>query len=325
MFKHLPRRRLAALLVASLVLVGCGGPDAPAPSVGPSGNPPAAPETKADAANAEKTYTMTGEVKEVDRSNSSAVIKHDPIPGLMDVMTMRFKIDPPEDLDNVRVGDKVEAKLWVRRAKGEIADYHLDGLVVTEEAPSQPLSVNLATGEVTDKPKTLEIGELVPDFTFTDQTGRARRLSDERGKVVVLTFIYTRCPLPNFCPLMDGKFAGLAKLVAASPERTKNVRLISMSFDPEHDTPEVLEKHAQLRGAKPPLWTYAVAPHAELAKVMGPLGLAYGPRADEIAHNLCTAVIDRDGKLARLAVGNQNDWTPSEFLGVISKVLNKND
>lgn len=321
--KHSPRRRFVASLVASLLLAGCGGPDASAPA----GGSPAAPGAKAQApaANDEQTYTMTGEVKEVDRSNSSAVIKHDAIPGLMDVMTMRFKIDPPEDLDNVRVGDKIEAKLWVRRKKGEIADYGLDGLVVTEEAPPAPLSVNLATGEVTDKPKTLAVGDLVPDFAFTDQDGRARRLSEERGKVVVLTFIYTRCPLPNFCPLMDGKFAGLAKLVAASPGRSEKVRLISMSFDPEHDTPEVLKKHAGLRGAKPPLWTYAVAPHDELAKVMGPLGLAYGPRAGEIAHNLCTAVIDPDGKLARLAVGNQNDWTPSEFLGVISQVLNKID
>ena len=81
------------------------------------------------------------------------------------------------------------------------------------------------------------------------------------------------------------------------------VRLISLSFDPDHDTPDVLRKHAQIRGAAPPLWSYAVASHDELAKIAAPLGLFYGPGKDEIAHNLCTAVIDRAGKLARLEVG----------------------
>ncbi len=124
----------------------------------------------------------------------------------------------------------------------------------------------------------LEPGEPVPDFAMTTQDGKTLRLSDLRGKVVVLTFIYTRCPLPDFCPLMDGKFAELARTVAAVPGRAEQVRLLSVSFDPEHDTPEVLAKHAKLRGAKPPLWTFAVASHEELRKVAAPLGLTYGPR-----------------------------------------------
>lgn len=319
-------RRLAPLCMLVGLAAGCGRHDAPAPTAGPSAqSAPAAPQAEAAEANQEQTYTLTGEVKEVDRTNSSVVIRHDAIEGLMDVMTMRFKIDPPESLGDVRPGDKVEAKLWVLRKKGEIADYRLDDLVVTDYAPEAPksLTVNLATGEVSEKPKTLQIGEVVPDFAFTDQEGKARKLSDERGKVVVLTFIYTRCPLPNFCPLMDSKFSGLAKLLAANPKRAEQVRLLSVSFDPEHDTPEVLAKHAQMRGAKPPLWTFATAPHPELAKVMGPLGLAYGPKDGEIAHNLCTAIIDPQGKLTRLAVGGQNDWTPSEFLGAVTAALNK--
>lgn len=142
---------------------------------------------------------------------------------------------------------------------------------------------------------------------MTTQDGKVLRLADLRGKVVALTFIYTRCPLPDFCPLMDRKFSALAQSISAFPERAKHIRLISLSFDPEHDTPDILRKHALIRGATPPLWSYAVASHEELAKIAPALGLFYGPTQGEIAHNLCTAIIDRQGKLARVEVGTQRN------------------
>jgi protein SCO1/2 len=150
---------------------------------------------------------------------------------------------------------------------------------------------------------------------MTGQDGSAFKLSDLRGHDVVLTFIYTRCPLPDFCPAMDRRFADLAQSLSTSPGRSEKVRLISLSFDPEHDTPDVLRKHAQIRGATPPLWTFAVASHDELAKVAAPLGLVYGPGKNEILHNLCTAVIDPGGKLVRLEVGTKNNrWTTADIL-----------
>ena len=114
---------------------------------------------------------------------------------------------------------------------------------------------------------------------------------------------------------MDRRFSELAESLSKSPSRSEKVRLISLSFDPEHDTPEVLRKHAQIRGATPPLWTFAVASHAELAKIAPPLGLMYGPGKNEIIHNLCTAVIGTDGKLVRLEVGTKNNrWTTADML-----------
>ena len=146
-----------------------------------------------------------------------------------------------------------------------------------------------------EEPRRLEIGDAVADFTMTNQDGKTVKLSDLRGNVVALTFIYTRCPLPDFCPLMDKKFSELARRLGAFPQARNKVRLISLSFDPEHDTPDLLRKHAQVRGATPPLWSYAVASHAELAKIGVPLGLYYQPGDNEIAHNLCTAIIDATG------------------------------
>jgi protein SCO1/2 len=118
---------------------------------------------------------------------------------------------------------------------------------------------------------------------------------------------------------MDRKFAELAGAVAAIPERARYVRLISLSFDPEHDTPEILKKHARTQGAQPPLWTFAVAAHDQLARVAPGLGLTYGPTATEIIHNLSTAVIDPAGKLVSLRVGTAaKSWTTAEMLREIA-------
>ncbi len=161
---------------------------------------------------------------------------------------------------------------------GAVNDYELRGVVVTKPAPKETMVLRLSQGkaELVPAPKQLQVGEAVPDFAMTMQDGKVVRLSQLRGKVVVLTFVYTRCPLPDFCPLMDKKFGALAQSIAAFPQRAQHIRLISLSFDPEHDTPEVLRKHALIRGAMPPLWSYAVANHEELAKVAPGLGLVYG-------------------------------------------------
>jgi protein SCO1/2 len=126
-----------------------------------------------------------------------------------------------------------------------------------------------------------------------------------------MTFIYTRCPLPDFCPLMDRKFADLARLLMARPERAEGVRLLSISFDPEHDTPEVLARHARTLDATGPLWTFAVASHEELTRVGPSLGLSYGPTPSQIIHTLSTAVIGPDGRLIRLEEGNR--WRPEDL------------
>jgi protein SCO1/2 len=134
----------------------------------------------------------------------------------------------------------------------------------------------------------------------------------------VLTFIYTRCPLPDYCPAIDGKFRRLADRLSQVKGRAEGVRLLSVSFDPEHDTPEALRKHAALVGARPPLWTFAVASHEERRKVAERLGLMYGPMPNEIVHNLCTAVVAPDGTLARLEVGaSGKSWEPDDLLRTV--------
>jgi len=263
-------------------------------------------------------------VKRVEKELEHVTIDHEAVPGLMDAMKMRFSFKDHAVLDRLEPGDAVEGTLQVEKENGVVLDYRLRGLAVTRPAPPRRLVKGESADNLPlrDQPRRLEIGDLVPDFTMTNQDGKAVRLADLRGNVVVLTFIYTRCPLPDFCPLMDRKFADLAQHLGNFPGRARLVRLISLSFDPDHDTPDVLRKHAQIRGAAPPLWSYAVASHDELAKIGAPLGLFYGPGKDDIAHNLCTAVIDRAGKLARLEVGTAgNKWETVSFLKTIYSLI----
>jgi protein SCO1/2 len=327
---HLSLRALCRYVVSGLLILlaaGCRqdrgeGSGAP-PAAG--GSPlqseknvrPSGVETVTD-------YPLKGVVRKVARDTGDLTIRHEAISGLMGAMTMPFPLKDRAVLDRVQSGDSVEGTLRVWTDMGVVNHYELLGLTVVKQA-SPHVDRAISKGMVPvqqGRPRKLETGETVPDFAMTTQDGSVVKLSELRGNVVVLTFIYTRCPLPDFCPLMDRKFADLSQKISTFPARSKKIRLISLSFDPEHDTPDVLRKHAQVRGAVPPLWTYAVASHDELAKIAAPLGLFYEPGTNEIAHNLSTAVIDPEGKLARLEVGTQrNRWETTDLLKTIYSLL----
>jgi len=313
-----PTGPLRTSLLALLFLPGCSGNPPPA-RVEPVSKTEAAKETEkhAEEPTTKVTYAFKGVVKRVRPELGQVVIAHEAIPGFMNAMTMPFTLKNRELLEDVQPDDEVEGELLVEKEGKIVKDYEVTNLVVARPAMPSPKALSLGPdGELrlSDVPKRLEPGETVPDFAMTDQDGKVFRLSDLRGQVVVLTFIYTRCPLPDFCPLMDRTFAELAGKLAGQAAQSSKVRLLSVSFDPEHDTPEVLRRHAGVQGAKPPLWTFAVASHEELAKIAPRVGLTYGPTATEIIHNLCTAVIDPEGKLARLEVGNAvKRWSPAQI------------
>jgi protein SCO1 len=303
---------------------GCGSgrsggaaADISAPPVRAAVKKPAAPDP------AVTDYVLKGIVKRVEQELEHVRIQHEAIPGFMEAMTMRFAYKDKSVLGSLRLGDQVEGTLRVERSNGVVNRYELLGLTVTKPAPAgMAPNISRKTAILRKEPRRLEIGDPVPDFAMTSQDGKVVKLSDLRGNVVALTFIYTRCPLPDFCPLMDKKFSELAQRLGAFPGRASKVRLISLSFDPEHDTPDLLRKHAQVRGATPPLWSYAVASHAELAKIGVPLGLYYQPGDSEIAHNLCTAIIDSKGTLARLDIGTErNKWASADLLKLIYSLV----
>ncbi len=296
---------VAAALGLSLAS-GCGRPE---PSTAPQ-PVPAGPKKLLEAApkrEGRQVFTLKGVVQAVDAAEGEVTIAHEAMPGFMDAMVMPFVIKDKTVLDDVRPGDVVHGPMVVDFRGGSIKNYELTDLTVTGTAP---LKKSEAAEAASTMPEPLKVGDVVPDFAVTTQDGAALRLSELRGRVVALTFIYTRCPLPDFCPAVDAKFAELSRRISAVPARSEHVRLLSISFDPKHDTPEVLRAHARLRGAKPP-WSFNVAAPEELAKVGPLLGLDYYPERDQFAHNLTTAVVDPEGRLARLELGR--NWTPADL------------
>ena len=313
-------------------VVGCGRPvpqtpakvSDPTPILAPAqevARPPEARQTppKLDGRH---EFILNGVVQAVEPDEGEVTIAHEAMPGFMDAMTMPFLLKDKSVLDDVRPGDIVHGPMVVVFKKGNIKDYELTDLTVTGTVPPPRDKTLVAALNAIDRPKPLDVGEVVPDFTVTTQTGATLKLSDLRGKVVAVTFIYTRCPLPDFCPMVDAKFAEVARRVGFPARRAEQVELISISFDPEHDTPEVLTRYAQLRGAKPP-WIYAVASGAELSKIGPLLGLDYYPEQNQFAHNLTAAVIGPDGRLARLELGRS--WTPADLARTMINLIPSRD
>ena len=247
-----------------------------------------------------RTFQANGYVRAVDAPAKTLTVAHDRIPGYMPAMTMPLSVKEHALLNGLRSGDEIHFELSVSEEDSWIS--HLEKIAGT--APGLSGAAGLTQNETSE----LHRGEVVPDFTLTDQNGKPARLSDFRGKAVVLTFIYTRCPLPNFCPLMSKNFAALQdRLTKATPGK---YHLLSVSIDPKFDTPEVLKGYAELYHADEKSWSFATGSEEQINIVASTFGLTREPESGMISHNLRTALIGPDGRLVHL--WKSNVWTPYE-------------
>jgi protein SCO1/2 len=236
-------------------------------------------------------------------------VKHEDIANFMPAMTMAYAVRTPAMLDGLAAGDLFTATLV-----NEGAEFYLTDLKKTGHAALPP-----DTGAV----KILDVmtpGDEVPDDPLQDQAGVTRKLSDWRGRALAVTFVYTRCPLPDFCPLMDRRFGDLQRAIAADARLRDRVHLVSVTFDPAHDTPAVIQSHARARGADPKTWSYLTGTPAAIDHFTSRFGvsaIAGTDAAETITHNLRTAVIDRNGRLVTIHSGNE--WTVDELLAELRK------
>ena len=258
-----------------------------------------------------RKYELRGQVVAVHATRGELVIKHEDIRGFMPGMTMAFRVRDERQLQGREPGELITATLVVEGSGGYLSEIQRTGTAPLAEAPP-PAPVDV-----------MAAGEQVPDAAFIDQTGRARRFSDWRGQAVAVTFVYTRCPLPDFCPLLDRQFQNVQREIAADPSLRGRVHLVSVSFDPAFDTPKVLAVHAQRVLADPAHWAYLTVLAGEreqLDRFASKFGVSIvrdGKPDAEILHNLRTAVIDSRGRLVTILSGNE--WTPSELLAQLRK------
>lgn len=254
-----------------------------------------------------REYQLTGQILSVDPARQEVTIKHEDIPRFMPGMTMAFRVHDGRLLQGRVPGDLVTATLVV-----DPGDVHLRTLRRTGFAAVASPAVPAGVMDL------LARGEPAADASFTNERGIRARLADWRGRILAVTFMYTRCPVPDFCPLMDRQFKVVQDQVRADPALRGRVRLLSVTLDPAHDTPAVLAKHAVALDADPAIWHFLSGTREELMRFASQFGVstvAGDGGTAEIVHNLRTAVIDADGRLAAVLSGAQ--WTPAELVAAL--------
>ena len=252
-----------------------------------------------------RTYQLTGQVIAVDVETREILVKHEDIPGFMPAMTMTYVVKDAVLLKDRAPGDLITATLTVESTLG-----YLSAIIKTGSAP-------LPEGARTTIPaaanvELLKNGDRPPEARLIDQDEKPISLNDFRGVATAITFIYTRCPLPQFCPLMDRRFAGAQALVVQDPGLKGRVRLLTISFDPRFDRSAVLRAHARTLGANPLLWRFATADEAVVDRFAAAFGVNVIREKDgTITHNLRTAVLDPDGRVTAFL---DDAWTADDLV-----------
>jgi len=257
-----------------------------------------------------KRYPFTGRVVSVDAKSESATIDGDLIQGFMEPMVMTYKFKPASMLRDVSPGDVISAEVVVIEPdpsnREADADYWLEKVKVTGHAKSPP-----AKGPTSFH--TPQPGEEVPDFSLTNQDGKRVSLKKYRGDVLMVTFIYTRCPFQDFCPRMSSNFDQIYKQLGSD----SSTHLMSISFDPQHDTPKILREYGfsvahTHDAALFRRWEFAVPKKADLPKIASFFALTVQPDGGLLTHNLSTAVIGPDGKIVSWYHGGE--WQVSDLM-----------
>jgi protein SCO1/2 len=290
--KWLPR--FASVLIA-FGLIGC------------KQEPPAPVAAGASREETPREYSVRGVVRRVEPERRSVVVKHDEIPGFMPAMTMPFDVKEPKELQGLKPGDLISFRMLVTTNDGWIDRIQVLGSDTNATATPPPV-------RITSSVPLLEAGSMLPDYTLTNELGKVIRLSDFRGQVLAFTFIFTRCPYPDFCPRMTDLFGRAQKTLAGQPEAPKNLRFLSISFDPEHDTPELLRAYAERQHYDPAQWTLATGAWDQLEPLTGHFGLIFGRDVppEKMEHNLRTVVVRPSGQIQ--AVLPSNEWQLEDLL-----------
>jgi protein SCO1/2 len=252
-------------------------------------------------------HTTTGLVLRVDRPADIVTISHDPFPGFMDAMAMPFDLKGSARAAKLSPGDRVKFRLSMKSGRSWV-----DRVEVVSAAP-----VDAGLQNTPAAPVLVPVGAAMPDFELTDQAGQAVSLAALKGKVVAVTFIYSRCPLPDYCPRMIENFKALRQRF--EPRMNRDLVLLTVSFDPRYDTPEVLTKYASAQRAGGPGWHFLTGDPKRIERVCNAFGIQYWAEEGLITHSLQTAVIDRDGRLAATVEGK--DFTPQQLGDLVGAVL----
>lgn len=246
-------------------------------------------------------YKVEGLIVQADPAHRTIVVSHKPIKGYMGAMAMPFHVGDHENLSKLTPGTRVDFELRVGKHQSIARNVRA---LETKLDYQVPKALN-----------QIALGSAIPDFSLTDESGRVVHFSDFRGRVVAVDFIYTRCPLPDVCPRLSAGFAYLNKHL-----RDRDLTLLSITIDPQFDTPAVLTDYGHRYGADFANWHFLTGTGDRIQSVAGLFGLTYWPEEGSITHTVATAVIGRDGRLAARIEGS--NYRPDQLRALVENFLN---
>ncbi len=259
-----------------------------------------------------QTFEVTGVVQSVDLRQSEVTIKHQAVVGYMPAMTMPFDVKDTNELTGLSPGEPVTFRLNVTAMEGWIDQIQKWGPPMTND-PQASAPVRLARDV-----EPLEVGDPLPEYQFIDQFGRPVSTAQFKGQALAITFLFTRCPYPNFCPRMANNFEKTQKKMLAAKQSATRWHLLTISFDPEFDTPPVLKAYAEAHHYQPEHWTFATGRLIDITAIAEQFGLAFWhDQTGSISHTLRTAVISPSGRLQKVFDGN--NWTSDELVAELVK------
>ncbi|WP_420237686.1 SCO family protein [Telmatobacter bradus] len=254
-------------------------------------------------------YHLRGLVLATSPATGQITVQHGDIPGFMPAMTMAYKLKDPKGIQNLKPGDEITADVLVHSDRD---DYLLDSITITSEARRGLLPAMLP-------PHQLMVGETVPDLPLVNEDGKTIHLNDYRGKALLVTFIYTRCPMPTACPLISSKFARVNNALETDPKAYAASHLISISLDPAYDTPPVLRQYGLAYLDDNPSefthWEFADTTPDDLKKLAQAFGLEYSEENNQITHTMATTLISPDSKVEQTWAGS--DWKPDDVADAV--------
>jgi protein SCO1/2 len=260
----------------------------------------------------EKRYELKGKVVAVEKDKHLVTLAHEDIKDFMEAMTMPFTVRDEWAFDVLAPGDQVTATLVV-----DGAEAWLENLIVAKTSTEPAPQTSPGASEA-------QPGDAVPDFALVNQNNQPIRIAQYRGKALLLTFIYTRCPIPEYCTLMSNNFAAIDQELQKQPDLYGKTQLLSISIDPGYDTPAVLRSYGASHTGRYEdenfaHWEFAAGTMEQVKEVAKFFGLQYYPEKGQIIHGLRTVIIGPDGKVAKIYRGNE--WKPAELLKDLQTVL----
>ena len=259
----------------------------------------------------EKVYLTRGLIRQIAPDLKTAIIRHEEIPGYMPKMTMQLNIGDTNELKNIKAGDEITFKLVANDDTHWIRD--LVRVDQTIEVSADDLKVFESRPGAMPEPAA----QVFPDFEFLSEHGKPVKLSDYEGKALAFTFIFTRCPLPDYCPRMGRRFYEARKILRASPSGPTNWNFLSISFDPENDTPEVLGNYGNFnRRSDSDRWLFAVGSLETINRIAPLCDLQLMKEGNSITHNLRTLVLTPNRTIHRVFAGNS--WSAADLANAIT-------